>query len=166
MTGFAATSRCKEIPKTGGILWKKRKPCWREESPTRPCLFAPSLSLLISLSRCSLSTPETPLSDGEAIRLKLVVHARHGADYDRLVRVLISVCGLHVDMTVQGADGSATLTVEGETTGEDIALAVRKLLPEFEEMIDLMPAWSNGMLGLMQLIVLLHTEQSLRKRLL
>lgn len=110
--------------------------------------------------------PETPLSDGEAIRLKLVVHARHGADYDRLVRVLISVCGLHVDMTVQGADGSATLTVEGETTGEDIALAVRKLLPEFEEMIDLMPAWSNGMLGLMQLIVLLHTEQSLRKRLL
>lgn len=110
--------------------------------------------------------PETPLSDGEAIRLKLVVHARHGVDYDRLVRVLISVCGLHVDMTVQGADGSATLTLEGETTGEDIALAVRKLLPEFEEMIDLMPAWSNGMLGLMQLIVLLHTEQSLRKRLL
>lgn len=110
--------------------------------------------------------PDILLSDGTVPPLKLVVRARAGFDYSQLVRELIGICGLHVDMTVQGADGSATLTAEGEITGEDIALAVHKMLPHFEEMLDLKPAWSNGTLGLMQLIVLQHTEQSLRKRLL
>jgi uridine kinase len=109
--------------------------------------------------------PIRALADAEP-RLKLLVDARHGVSYDRLVRVLIGVCGLHVDMAERGADGSATLSIEGDTTPEDIALAARTLLPDFEEMIDLDPAWSHGTLGLMQLIVLMHTEQSLRKRLL
>ncbi len=100
-----------------------------------------------------------------ALRLKLCVRARHGVGYDELVRILIGVCGLHVDMEVTGADGSVSLTIEGETSGEDIALAFARLSPELAELVDLQPQWRDGMLGIMQLIVLTHSAEALRGRL-
>ena len=100
------------------------------------------------------------------LRLKLNVRAQHGVHYEELVRVLIGVCGLHVDIAQDGADGAVELTIEGETDKDDIALAARELLPQLNDLLDITPAWQDGMLGLMQLIVLTHITQALRARLL
>lgn len=107
-----------------------------------------------------LEKPDAPL------RLKLGVLARQGMYYDNLVRVLIGVCGLHVDIAQETADGAVELTIEGETDSDDIAFAAHELLPQLNELLDIAPAWQGGMTGLMQLIVLLHITQALRARLL
>lgn len=112
--------------------------------------------------------PDT-LVDTEAdipLRLKLNVRARQGLHYEELVRVLIGVCGLHVDIAQEGTGGSIELTVEGETDRDDIALAARELLPQLNDLLDITPAWQDGMMGLMQLIVLTHITQALHARLL
>jgi len=103
---------------------------------------------------------------GTQLRLKLGVRARQGMYYEDLVRVLIGVCGLHVDIAQESADGAVELTVEGDADRDDIALAARELLPLLNELLDTTPAWQDGMLGLMQLIVLTHITQALRARLL
>ena len=100
------------------------------------------------------------------LRLKLNVRGRQGLYYEDLVLVLIGVCGLHVDIAQESADGAVELTIEGETDGDDIALAARELLPQLNELLDITPIWQDGMLGLMQLIVLTHITQALRARLL
>lgn len=104
--------------------------------------------------------PETPM------RLKLCVRSRNGFNEESLVRTLVGVCGLHVDITVSDDDGSVSLAIEGETSGEDISLAARQLFPQLGEFLTTEPSWKDGPLGLMQLIVLSHMNQSLSTRLL
>jgi uridine kinase len=110
--------------------------------------------------------PDTLHEADAPLRIKLGVRAREGMYYDDLVRVLIGVCGLHVDITQETAGGGVELAIEGEIESEDIALAARELLPQLSELLDTVPAWQGGMLGLMQLIVLAHATQALRARLL
>ncbi|MCC6212779.1 MAG: uridine kinase [Burkholderiales bacterium] len=97
--------------------------------------------------------------------LRLRVWARQWLYYEDLVRILVSICGLRVDLEEEGADGSVALAIEGEVAHEDIALAARELLPELGELLDVEPAWEGGMRGLMQLVVLTHITQALRARL-
>jgi uridine kinase len=96
-------------------------------------------------------------------RCKLSVRSRHQFNERALVRVLIGLCGLHVDMQ-RDSDG-VTLTIEGDIGADDIALAARDLLPNLREMLDDRPVWEDGIKGLMQLIVLAHINQALHKRL-
>ena len=110
--------------------------------------------------------PETLNDSDVPLRLKLGVLARQGLYYEHLVRVLIGVCGLHVDIENEGADGAVELTIEGETDPQDIALAARELLPSLNELLDTLPSWQGTMTGVMQLIILSHITQSLRARLL
>lgn len=121
--------------------------------------------LVLSLQPIHPDTLEETGAD-MPLRLKLNVRARHGMHYEDLVRVLIGVCGLHVDIAHESANGDVELTIEGETDRDDIALAARELLPQLNELLDIAPAWQDGMLGLMQLIVLTHITLALRARLL
>ena len=109
------------------------------------------------------------LQGGEAatpVRLKLHVRTIESAYYDQLVRVLIGVCGLHVDLAdSERADGALDVTIEGDVEGADIALAAGELLPQLRELLDTSPAWQGGTIGLMQLVVLTHVAQALRARL-
>jgi hypothetical protein len=81
-----------------------------------------------------------------------------------LTRVLVGVCGLHVDMTVNDDSSEIELTIEGESSAQDIALAARMVCPGILEFLDVQPAWQDGMAGLMQLITLSHINQALTKR--
>jgi hypothetical protein len=83
-----------------------------------------------------------------------------------LMRVLVGVCGLHVDMTVSNDVSEVELTIEGETSAEDVAMAAQILCPRAIEFMDITPKWVNGILGLMQLITLTHINQALTKRIL
>ena len=71
---------------------------------------------------------------------------------------------MHVDMTVSPDGSEVSLAIEGETTGEDIAMAAKVICPEIFEFIDIRPEWNGGALGVMQLISLFHINQILTKR--
>lgn len=104
------------------------------------------------------------LDDKLPLRLKLVVNTRSGFNELSTHRVLVGVCGLHVDIVV-GNDGSdVKITIEGEVSAADIAMAADILCPRVLEFLDIPPKWQDGMLGLMQLITLSHISQALTKR--
>jgi len=96
--------------------------------------------------------------------LKLVVKTRHGLNEITLNRVLVGVCGLHVDIVITDDNDEVKITIEGETTAADIAIAAKILCPNLLEFLDLTPKWQDGVLGLMQLITLSHISQLLTKR--
>jgi uridine kinase len=100
-----------------------------------------------------------------AIPLKLRVLLRHGIYYESLVRVLIGVCGLHVDVTLVEGSPAVEITIEGDVNEEDVVLAARQLVPHMDELLDLEPKWFGGMTGVMQLMSLAQSVQALRSRL-
>lgn len=106
------------------------------------------------------------LDDAQTLRLKLVVRTRHGFNELSLTRVLVGVCGLHVDIEPSSDGAEMMITIEGETSSEDVALAAQILCPRILEFLDLQPQWQAGMIGLMQLITLSHINQALTKRIL
>jgi uridine kinase len=100
----------------------------------------------------------------QAIRFKLVARSRHGLNEVALTRVLVGICGLHVEMEVSTDSSEVELTIEGETSAEDIAQAAWMLCPRVFDFLDIHPKWEDGVLGLMQLITLSYINQTLTKR--
>ena len=98
------------------------------------------------------------------LRYKLIVRSQHGFNEHSLLRVLVGVCGLHVDMVTGNDAAEIELTIEGETSAEDIALAAQIICPRIFEFLDILPDWQDGVIGLMQLITLSHINQALTKR--
>lgn len=97
------------------------------------------------------------------VRLKLIVTSKHGFNEPSLVRILVGVCGLHVDLVTDDMS-EVGLTIEGEASAEDVEMAAKMLCPRMFEFLDLYPKWEDGMLGLMQLITLTYINQALTKR--
>jgi uridine kinase len=104
------------------------------------------------------------LDDKHPLRLKLVVNTRNGFNELSIHRVLVGVCGLHVDIVVGNDGNDVKMTIEGDTSAADIAMAAEILCPRVQEFLDIPPQWQDGMLGLMQLITLSHISQALTKR--
>lgn len=106
----------------------------------------------------------TNIDDERPLRFKLSVRTRHGLNEISLIRVLVGVCGLHVDMSVNNDGAEVIMTIEGDTSAEDIAMAAQMLCPRVLEFLDTQPKWQDGVMGLMQLITLSHISQALTKR--
>ncbi len=104
------------------------------------------------------------LDDKHPLRLKLVVNTRNGFNELTIHRALVGVCGLHVDIVVGNDGADVKMTIEGEVSSADIAMAAEILCPRVLEFVDIPPKWQDGMLGLMQLITLSHISQALTKR--
>lgn len=104
------------------------------------------------------------VDDKHPLRFKLLVRSRNGLNELSLTRVLVGVCGLHVDMVVSNDAAEVALTIEGETSADDIALAAQMLCPRVFEFLDITPKWEDGVLGLMQLVTLSHINQALTRR--
>lgn len=100
------------------------------------------------------------------LHFKIVARSRNSLNELSLARVLVGVCGLHVDMSTYNDSTEVELTIEGEISAHDIAIAARMICPRVFEFLDLKPQWQNGVLGLMQLITLSHINQALTKRLI
>ena len=103
-------------------------------------------------------------NDKHPLRLKLVVNTRNGFNELSIHRVLVGVCGLHVDIGAENDGVDIKMTIEGEVSSLDIAMAAEILCPRVLEFLDIPPEWKDGMLGLMQLITLSHISQALTKR--
>lgn len=106
------------------------------------------------------------INSDKPIPLKLIVVSQRGFNELSLKRVLIGVCGLHVDLDMINDDHEVRLVIEGEVNAEDIKIAAQILCPKVLEFLDSEPAWNNGIIGLMQLITLSHMSQALTKRLI
>ncbi len=106
------------------------------------------------------------LDQDQPLRMKLVVKTRNGFNELSLTRVLVGVCGLHVDIEPTSDAADVEITIEGEASAEDIALAAKILCPRILEFLDIVPDWQAGVAGLMQLITLSHINQALNKRII
>lgn len=119
--------------------------------------------LVLSLMPIHLRMLED-LNGKHPLRFKLVARSRHGLNELSLTRVLVGICGLHVDMVVSHDGTTVELAIEGETSAQDIALAAQMICPRIFEFLDIHPKWEDGVMGLMQLITLSHINQALTKR--
>lgn len=104
------------------------------------------------------------LSSSALPRLKLVVGVQQGLHDLALHRVLVGICGLHVDITTEYDGGHTQITIEGESKGDDMAVAAKLLCPQALQFLDLKPGWQDGISGLMQLISLFYIDQAFNKR--
>ncbi len=102
--------------------------------------------------------------ESHSLRFKLVARSKNGFNEFSLTRVLVGICGLHVDMVATNGAEEVTLIIEGECSEDDVALAANMLCPRIIEFMDINPKWDSGILGLMQLVVLNHINQVLTKR--
>jgi uridine kinase len=113
--------------------------------------------------------PERPISDAEAgtairLEIELEVRIREALHAMSLRRVLVGVCGLHVDV-LELADGSGVqMHVHGRINGADMALAASQLCPAALEFADQPAMWQEGPMGLMQLLILMHMGQVMAAR--
>lgn len=98
-------------------------------------------------------------------RLKLRASLRSGSPYEDLVRVLVGVCGLHVDVVTENLAGVVEITVEGDMDPEDVSMAAREVVAHLDELLTLRPVWQGGAGGIMELFVLGEVAHALRKRL-
>lgn len=103
-------------------------------------------------------------NDSNPPRLKLIVRSRRSFNEQTLKRVLIGVCGLHVDMSTNNEVSEVEISIEGDTSAEDIRMAAQLICPQIFEFLALQPQWQNGVLGLMQLVTLSHINQALTRR--
>ena len=104
------------------------------------------------------------LVEKSPLRLKLIVKTKQGLNEIKLNRILVGVCGLHVDILVSDDSGEIQMTIEGDASAADIAIAAEILCPQVLEFLDISPKWEDGVGGLMQLITLSHISQSFSKR--
>lgn len=100
------------------------------------------------------------------LRFKLVARSHYGFNELSLTRMLVGICGLHVDIVASSDASEVELTIEGETSAQDIALAAQMICPRIFGFLDIHPKWQDGVMGLMQLITMSHINQALTKRFL
>jgi uridine kinase len=104
------------------------------------------------------------LNGKHPLRFKLVARSRHGLNELSLTRVLVGICGLHVDICVSHDGTEVEMAIEGETSAQDIEMSAQMICPRIFEFLDIRPEWKDGVMGLMQLITLSHINQALTKR--
>ena len=102
-------------------------------------------------------------SQSSTPRLKLSVTIRNSYNEVSLQRVLVGICGFHVDMVGNNDGSEITLTIEGESKAEDMAQAAIILSPMTLEYLDETPVWEDGMLGIMQIVIFSQISQLITK---
>lgn len=123
----------------------------------------PKADLVLKLRPVNMRQMDN-VSSPKDLALKLTALIRNGTYHERLARMLIGICGLHLDIELAEDSDEVEMTIEGEVSAEDIALAAGTLAPNLQEMLDIHPQWEDGMTGIMQLMVLLQIEESLKNR--
>ena len=104
---------------------------------------------------------EKPL---ENIPLQLGISLKRSLYHEQLIRLLISGCGLTVEHDLDDTNSSIELLVNGDVHGDDLNTVAKRLILQSEELLDVEPVWQDGMVGVMQLVVLAQAAQMLRER--
>ena len=100
----------------------------------------------------------------ENIPLKLRISLRRSLYHEQLIRLLIGGCGLNVEHDIDDNDSSIELLITGNVLAEDLRSISGRLVAQSEELMDIDPVWKDGMIGVMQLVVMAQAAQILRER--
>ena len=109
----------------------------------------------------------TQLGDGtpiENVRLQLRISLRRSLYHERLIRLLVGDCGVDVEHDLEESNTSIELLVSSDVSADDLSAVAKRLVPQSEELLDVVPVWQSGVTGVMQLVVLAQTAQILRER--
>jgi uridine kinase len=96
--------------------------------------------------------------------LRLVVSTNKDFNIQSIHRILVGVCGLHVDIDTESDSRYFKMTIDGDVTSADISMAGDLLFSNIKDFLDFRPEWCDGELGLIQLITLCHISHILTKR--
>ncbi|MDB4661714.1 hypothetical protein OAE69_03330 [Gammaproteobacteria bacterium] len=96
----------------------------------------------------------------EEPKLKLEIYTNYRLPIDSLKKTIIGICGLYMDID-SNDDYKYKITIEGESTPDDMVEAVSMLGDDFLNFIDNRPIWHGGNLGIMQLISLLMLKSKI-----
>tara|TARA_B100001559_G_scaffold130604_1_gene109881 strand:+ start:14790 stop:16868 length:2079 start_codon:yes stop_codon:yes gene_type:complete len=102
----------------------------------------------------------------ESIPMKLFVSSKAGINERLINRVLVGITGLNIETNEVDSILEVQMTIEGEPSSEDIDIAAKMLCQNTLDFLDVKPIWSNGVLGIMQLLIMCHINQALQKRIL
>lgn len=127
----------------------------------QPQIHNADLVFSLGLRGTTTMTNRAPSGDDFILNIRI----NHCLYFEDLLRCLIGLCGLNV--THKTVDGSTNvdITVDGQVNPEYIALSATFFLNNLDELLDLNPKFEDGMLGVMQLVTIAHSAQSLRSRL-
>ena len=100
----------------------------------------------------------------ENIPLKLRISLRRSLYHEQLIRLLIGGCGLNVEHDIDDNNSSIELLITGDVLAEDLRSISGRLVTQSEELMDIDPVWKDGMIGVMQLVVMAQAAQILRER--
>lgn len=94
---------------------------------------------------------------GRAIPLRLRARIRNGVGLERLCRFLTVTCFSHAEVERLDGSGESRFVFEGDDVhGEDLAELLPLLIPQHSELLAGPPGFSDGVTGIMQLLVLLE----------
>lgn len=94
------------------------------------------------------------LDSAEEPKLKLEIYTNYRLPIDSLKKTIIGICGLYMDIDSNN-EYKYKITIEGESSPDDMIEAATMLDENFLNFIDKNPIWYGGNLGIMQLITLL-----------
>ncbi|QWD76371.1 uridine kinase [Polynucleobacter sp. MWH-UH24A] len=102
--------------------------------------------------------------DPNLLHLKLIIRSRQGLNELSLKRILVAICGLHVEIELNPINSEVILIIDGDCQADDIAMAAKILCPNIFDFFDFEPKWYGGVLGLMQITTISFMQQALTKR--
>ena len=71
------------------------------------------------------------------------------------------MCNLHVNLNDINEIGGVDIEIQGDVEKEDIRLATTVLAPHIDELIDMKDGFSDGILGIMELVTLVEINDDL-----
>ena len=95
--------------------------------------------------------------------IKLIVIMANGFFHEELTKCLISLCSVHVDLEQVNNSDIIKLTIDGDISSDDIDQISKILIPNQDVLVFEKPKWQNGMIGIIQLITLVHISESLHR---
>jgi hypothetical protein len=69
-----------------------------------------------------------------------------------------------VEHDLDDTNSSIELLVNGDVYADDLNEVAKQLIMQSEELLDVEPVWQDGMVGVMQLVVMAQAAQILRER--
>jgi uridine kinase len=94
----------------------------------------------------------------------LDIGIRESIFYLKLMRILISVCGLQANIENIDEQGNVELQVRGEVDHDSVQVACNIAIPNLIELLKEGKYIYNGTAGIMQLILLMEIDDSLKRR--
>ncbi len=95
---------------------------------------------------------------------ELFVTMANGFFHESLVRNLIALSSLKVDVEQSSNLEKVNLTINGDISSEDIMVISKNMIVNSEDLLFFGSKWSEGMLGIIQLIIIIHIADILHQR--